>query len=137
MIRWLVLTMIPLAALAADPPFSHQKHAGVNLKCTFCHKGAETQERATFPKWNTCQTCHPDKSSETIPSRRVYKLADYVFFSHAKHTAAKMECAACHGDVKAQAVLQRHRPITMAACVDCHKQQNATTVCNACHELGQ
>ena len=51
--------------------------------------------------------------------------------------AAKVACAACHGDVKAQAKIEVHRSTKMAACVDCHKEHKATVACNACHELGQ
>lgn len=123
------------AAAAAEPaPFSHKVHAGVNLACTFCHKTAATAERATFPAWKTCLTCHTEKAEQAIPSQRIYKLPDFVFFSHARH---KADCAACHGDVKAQAKMEPHRSTKMAACVDCHKEHNATVVCNACHELGQ
>lgn len=127
--------LLSWSALAAEPaPFSHKTHAGLNLPCLFCHKTAASAERATFPEWKTCRTCHTEKAEQPIPSRRVYKLPDFVFFSHARH---KMECAACHGDVKAQAKLEAHRSTKMAACVDCHKEHSATVVCNACHELGQ
>lgn len=136
--RALPLLCLSLLAAAAEPaPFSHKTHAGLNLPCTFCHKSAQTAERATFPAWKTCATCHTEKPEQSIPSQRVYRLPDFVFFSHARHTAAKVECAACHGDVKAQAKIELHRSTKMAACVDCHKESKATVVCNACHELGQ
>ena len=122
---------------ARAEPFSHQHHAGVNLQCTFCHKTAATAERAAFPAWKTCHTCHTEMAEHPIPSRRVYKLPDFVFFSHARHSAAKVECTACHGDVKTQARIELHRSTRMASCVDCHKEIKATLVCNACHELGQ
>jgi hypothetical protein len=135
MLRFLLLGLCVLTA--EEAPFSHQRHAGVNLACTFCHKGATTAERAGFPAWKTCRTCHVEKAEQTIPSQRVFRLPDFVFFSHGRHTAAKVECAACHGDVKAQAKLESRGSTKMAACVDCHKEQKATVNCNACHELGQ
>ena len=123
--------------MAEPAPFSHKRHGELNLQCAFCHKTAATAERATFPAWKTCQTCHTEKAEQPIPSTRVYKLPDFVFFSHARHSAARVECAACHGDVKSQAKIELHRSTKMAACVDCHKVAKATVVCNACHELGQ
>jgi len=136
--RGLLLLLAAIAAHGAEPaPFSHKTHAGVNLACTFCHKTAATAERATFPAFSTCKTCHVEKAEQPLPSQRVYRLPDFVFFSHGRHAAAKVECAACHGDVKAQAKIEVHRSTKMAACVDCHKEHKATVVCNACHELGQ
>ena len=127
-----LLLSIPLTAA-----FSHKRHAELNLQCTFCHKGAETAERATFPAWKTCRTCHVDKAETPIPSRRVYKVPDFVFFSHVRHAAGKVECAVCHGDVKAQAELTPQRGTKMADCIACHKESKASVRCNVCHELGQ
>lgn len=71
------------------------------------------------------------------PQTRLYKNRDFVIFSHVRHHAAKIDCASCHGAVYSMEPLKRHREVTMQACVDCHKQHNATLVCNACHDLGQ
>lgn len=133
------LLLLLAAALLPAPAqtFSHLRHANVNLACTFCHKTAETAEHAGFPAWKTCHTCHTQMPEQAIPSRRVYKLPDFVFFSHARHIAAKTECATCHGDVKTQDRIEIHRSTRMAACVDCHKERQAATACNVCHELGQ
>jgi Cytochrome c7 and related cytochrome c len=75
-------------------------------------------------------------ASRVIPSRRVYKLPDFVIFSHARHVS-KLDCGDCHGDVNTQDALRIERPTTMKACVDCHKSHAATVVCTACHELTQ
>jgi hypothetical protein len=72
-----------------------------------------------------------------VPSKRVYKLADFVVFSHARHAAAKVECGRCHGPVYEREQLTAEVSHSMKACVDCHKQTKATIVCTACHELGQ
>lgn len=135
--RCLILSLLILPLWAEAPAFSHKRHANVNLTCGYCHKTATTSERAGFPAWKTCGTCHPDKPEQTIPSPRVHRLPDFVFFSHARHGAAKVECATCHGDVKIQEKMDLHRPVKMAACVDCHKANKATVACTACHELGQ
>ncbi|MBM3813824.1 MAG: cytochrome c3 family protein [Acidimicrobiia bacterium] len=129
-----------LTAWAAGPtaPFSHKIHAPLKLNCAFCHSGAAKAERAGFPKATTCRTCHtsfPDDAK--FPAQRVYRLADYVFFSHASHVNAKVDCARCHGPVNERPVLTKEVDHTMKACVDCHKEHKATVVCTACHELGQ
>jgi hypothetical protein len=72
-----------------------------------------------------------------IPSRRVYEAPDFVFFSHAKHATARIECKGCHGDVMLQSIVLLQQPVKMKWCVDCHKTSKAPTVCNTCHELGQ
>lgn len=133
---WLLLA-VALGAFGAEPGFSHKRHAEVQLACTFCHKGAATGDRAGFPGWKTCATCHVELAERVIPSGRVYRLPDFVFFSHGKHAAGKVACAACHGEMKTQATVGLFRSTKMAACVECHKENRATVACNACHELGQ
>lgn len=81
-----------------------------------------------------CAVCHPGKAPPPFPAAPVYRIKDYVFFSHARH---KLECGVCHGNVYEMAVVQKVRGTDMKACVDCHKERQATLVCNACHELGQ
>lgn len=121
--------------LQAEPVFSHKTHAPLRMACTNCHAGAEAKERAGFPALAQCQGCHKDWSAK-IPSQRVYKVRDFVFFSHAAHKQ-KAVCADCHGDMWQQATVKMFRPVTMIACVECHKERKATEVCNSCHELGQ
>jgi len=118
-------------------PFAHLKHAPLKMKCVSCHKTAETEETATFPAIDQCRVCHTSLAAREIPSQRVYRVRDFVIFSHARHATAKIGCASCHGEVDAQATLKLERPTTMAACVACHKEHKATVACNACHELGQ
>ncbi|MBM3783715.1 MAG: cytochrome c3 family protein [Acidobacteria bacterium] len=125
-----------LFLLAADV-FPHARHGELNLKCTFCHSAAETKERASFPEWSRCKTCHLEKTEVKFPTRRTYRLPDFVFFSHTRHAAAKVECAGCHGEVKVQPMPEKKAVTSMAACVNCHREAKATIVCTACHELGQ
>jgi hypothetical protein len=106
------------------------------MACTQCHAGADRKEAAGFPSLSQCQVCHKEYTS-AIPSRRVYKLPDFVFFSHAAHAAAKVECRSCHGEVWEQEQVTVFRAPKMKECVDCHKQRHATERCNVCHELGQ
>lgn len=70
-------------------------------------------------------------------SRRVFRAADFVFFSHGSHASAKVECASCHGAVYRTNALKHEGQMKMSYCMDCHKQRRATIECNACHELAQ
>ena len=84
-----------------------------------------------------CRVCHVDMADRKIPARRVYEAPDFVFFSHGRHVAAKVQCVRCHGDVAAQAIVTARQPLKMKWCVDCHKEAKAAVRCNTCHELGQ
>lgn len=125
-----------LVILLSAGDFSHRRHAPLKMKCTQCHATAEKEEIASFPGVSACRVCHTSMATREIPSRRVYLLRDFVFFSHASHHAAKVACVSCHGDVANHETLKVERPTTMAACVACHKETKATLECNACHELG-
>ena len=130
--RFIGCVLFAVAAWATDPPFSHKQHAPLKVKCASCHDGGS--EAAQFPKLEKCHVCHTEMSERKIPSRRVYQLPDFVFFSHARH---KTECATCHGDVWTKDVLTVERPLKMANCISCHRENHATARCNICHELGQ
>ncbi len=109
----------------------------MKMKCTACHATAESEAQAEFPGLAKCQTCHPEMASLPVRSARVYRVKDFVFFHHQRHSEAKVVCATCHGEVYAMDTLKLERPTTMVACVACHKEQKATIACNMCHELGQ
>jgi hypothetical protein len=97
----------------------------------------EKAERAGFPQAAQCAVCHTEGKRGPFPTHRVIRLPDFVFFSHAKHVAAKAECGSCHGDVWSQEALTKVWAPTMKNCVDCHKAKQATVACTACHELSQ
>jgi hypothetical protein len=142
-------------ALAAGPPrqpipFSHKQHAAV-AACELCHATAAASERAGLPPVAQCMACHEGvkkdsqpirrlagyhKDTKPIPWVRIYQVPDYVIFSHARHAAGKLDCAACHGPVAQREALGKEAPTDMKACMDCHQSRGATLVCSACHELG-
>src|SRR5262245_11395069 len=134
---FLLLLLAPFLTARESDRFAHRKHAPLKLNCATCHTGVDKQERAGFPTVAQCRSCHPTMPERKIPSQRIYHVKDFVVFSHAVHLTAKAVCADCHGDVFATDNLTLARPTTMLACVECHKQRNATQRCNACHELGQ
>lgn len=132
--------------------FNHKLHAESGLQCASCHPKAETKDQAGIPNAKDCLACHRkfptaaatlqtltayEKANREIPWTRIYKLPSYVFFSHQAHLKAKADCATCHGDVQAREALWREKEISMTACMNCHKERNASTDCNLCHELGR
>lgn len=128
--------------LHAEIAFSHKRHAPLKLDCAYCHTTAKTGERASYPDVATCKLCHQQmaalpKQGTLAPARSMYMLAEFVFFSHARHRAAKIACQTCHGNVWQQDAIIQAMPMTMKACVACHKANKAKTGCKTCHELNQ
>ena len=62
-----------------------------------------------------------------------YPQESHVRFNHAPHLRAKVDCAACHGDIAKQTVAQRNVELTMGFCVSCHKERKAPNECITCH----
>jgi hypothetical protein len=131
--------------------YSHKQHLAQGLDCAACHVTSRTDSHATLPPTATCMGCHAtvktdsaeiqklkdfDVKKEDVPWKRVYRLADYVYFSHKVHVASdpSITCETCHGNVRELDVMQKLKDISMAACVECHKQHAATIRCDGCHE---
>jgi c(7)-type cytochrome triheme protein len=148
-LRLLCLSLFVLLAAAADQPipYSHKKHVALGLECTGCHTTPGKGEAATFPKEEQCMQCHAAvkkespaiktltayaKKKESVPWVRVYKLPEYVWFSHKIHSKAA-KCADCHGDVGSKEVLVKEKPIDMNSCMACHDKHEASNECNICH----
>lgn len=132
------LASTALRSQVVSPAFSHKTHAPLKMACTKCHTGAEVGERARFPEIAACAVCHPAIPRQvTFPTRRVFRLPDFVSFSHKVHLAAKAECARCHGDVAAMQQVRAAVEMKMKFCVDCHTETKAAVDCFVCHELGQ
>lgn len=132
-------------------PFSHRTHVAMGFECTGCHDGATAHDRATLPATTVCMTCHAtikadsadvqklaafDVRKEPVPWKRVYRLPDFVFFSHHVHSAAPQPivCETCHGDVRSMTITQKVKDTSMAACMQCHVERAAPTRCDSCHE---
>jgi hypothetical protein len=153
--RLLFLSLLGALPWMADevPPaprqpiaYSHKTHVGLGLKCAECHTMPGKGEAATFPAESKCMSCHsaiktdsPEiqklaayhRDKKPVPWVRVYKLPDYVWFSHKTHSKSK--CETCHGPVAEREVLAREKPITMVACMACHEDTGASNECNFCH----
>lgn len=74
------------------------------------------------------------KSGQAIPWVQIYKLPDWVWFSHRTHSQAGAKCSECHGPIAQRDVLSKEVNLNMDMCMDCHRKNNATVDCNACHE---
>jgi hypothetical protein len=132
--------------------FNHKLHAESGLQCASCHTRAESKDQAGIPNAKDCLACHRkfptsgatlqtlleyEKTRQKIQWVRIYKLPGFVFFSHQAHLKAKADCATCHGEVQTRKVLWQEKEISMAACMNCHKERHASTDCNLCHELSR
>jgi hypothetical protein len=129
-------------------PYSHRAHIKLGLECKTCHTMPDPGEFATLPDTATCMTCHGSVLKESphiqklagwhagkqpVPWRRVYRIPDYVFFSHREHTK-EFGCETCHGPVAERDVMRKEKDISMAGCMDCHRATQASLACNYCHE---
>jgi hypothetical protein len=142
----------PAVGKQAPFSFNHKAHAPLHMECGVCHQGSLTAERAGFPTQQTCMTCHAQIAKDNpaivklsgfsadtrvVPEKPVYLLPDFVNFSHARHHAAAIDCASCHGDVWQMETVEPHLAMRMKACVDCHRTKQAPVACNTCHEAFQ
>jgi hypothetical protein len=108
-------------------------------------------DQAGFPAVSKCMACHMTmakdrpaivrlagfaKKEEPIPWKRVYRLPDYVGFSHKAHVGkARAGCETCHGPVQERDAIRKEKSISMAACMECHKARGASVACDFCHEI--
>ena len=152
-------TLVIVHAASEEPkpptqpiPFNHKLHAAAGLQCSVCHPNAAKTARAGLPSAAQCMVCHAGIKKDSpaiqklaalqaepkpIPWARVYKLPDFIFFSHATHVNGKVACAECHGPVEQREVLAAEVTHNMKNCIECHLVRKVTSECNVCHELGQ
>ncbi len=137
--------------IAAQPvPFNHRRHSAI--ACASCHPAAQSAARAGLPDAPKCLDCHqellPDHpairvvrsfltAQTKIPWVRAYQVPDFVHFEHDRHTNQGIGCGECHGPVAQRDVIAKEVSTSMAACMSCHQQRQASVQCNVCHELGQ
>ena len=130
-------------------PFSHKQHVTLGLNCSDCHRSPDPGEKMTLPPTSKCMDCHATiakdklaiqklaefaKSREAVPWIQLYKVPDWVWFSHRTHLEAGARCDDCHGPVAQRDALWKEVNLNMDTCMNCHRKNNATLDCNACHE---
>jgi hypothetical protein len=118
-------------------PFSHALHAGqLAIDCRYCHSAVEKSGHANVPTAQTCMNCHSSvkttspllapvrasyESGDPIEWVKVHESPDYVYFNHAVHVNRGISCVDCHGRVDQMEVVTHTTPLSMAFCLDCHR----------------
>ena len=118
-------------------PYSHKFHVGeLGMDCRYCHTGVEISAVAGIPPTQTCMNCHimvkPTSDSlkvvkdswdnnKPIQWVRVHKSPDYVYFNHSAHVNVGVGCISCHGRVDKMSVVVQMEPLSMAWCLECHR----------------
>ncbi len=83
-------------------------------------------------------------SRKSIEWIRIHKVPDVVYFPHLRHVNAGVACQSCHGPVETMEKVKQAEDISMAWCVDCHRDVNngelkeykglqASIDCGGCH----
>ncbi len=139
--------------------FDHRHHVQDDgIDCRYCHESVERSASAGIPATEVCMNCHSQVwadspllepvqrsyfSGQSLPWQRVYQLPDFVYFHHGIHIARGFACPACHGAVDTMPVIEQASPLTMAWCLDCHRNPQrhlaeprpvrSLTHCTTCH----
>ncbi len=160
---WIVLIVIAIGIyigveggiFGVEQPidFSHKTHTQkVGLNCETCHKYVKKSFHAGLPKIEeTCMMCHTQAQTDSPEEEKIRELAkrddppdfkklfrfpNHVFYSHRRHVVlGGLECSTCHGNI-AKTRSPPDEPlkkITMDFCIECHKREDVTTDCIACH----
>lgn len=128
--------------------FSHQLHAGeLAIDCRYCHTTVEKAAFAAIPSTEICMNCHnlvrrasgaevdsPEiakivdsfNSGKPIEWVKVHMLPDYAYFNHSRHIIAGVSCVECHGRVDQMKKVFQAEPLSMAWCLDCHRDPAAS-----------
>jgi hypothetical protein len=122
-------------------PYSHALHAGdLGIDCRYCHNTVESAAMAAVPPTQTCMNCHAKVRTASpkltavreshatgmpVPWVKVHDLADFVYFNHSAHVTRGVGCVECHGRVDTMEVVSQVEPLSMAWCLDCHRNPDA------------
>lgn len=136
---------IPVQPIA----YSHRQHIALGLQCKDCHTNPDPGDFMGLPQVSKCMSCHKSMKTDSPeiqklaefaannrqpPWVRIYRIPDYVFFSHRAHMAAGAGCETCHGPVRERDQLWREVGISMGDCMDCHRANKASLDCSYCHD---
>lgn len=118
-------------------PFSHRFHVSeLQIQCEYCHTGTRDLAVATMPPVGTCMGCHRtvgrgiegidslraySERGEPIPWERVYKVPEFVQFTHRAHLRNEIECQECHGPVEEMDRIYKATSLGMGWCLSCHR----------------
>ena len=118
-------------------PFSHKHHVGDDgIDCRFCHSTVEKSAFAGLPSTEVCMSCHSQiwrdspllepvresfRTRKPIQWERVHDLPDFAYFNHSIHIKKGVGCVSCHGRIDEMPLTMKTKDLTMAWCVDCHR----------------
>ena len=121
--------------------FSHAIHVDqLGMDCRYCHSGVEKSWFSNIPTAGTCMNCHSQvlkddpklalvresaATGEPIPWVQIHRTPDYVYFNHSVHVARGVSCVNCHGQVNQMDEVYHAKPLSMAFCLDCHRNPAA------------
>ncbi|HET8885698.1 MAG TPA: cytochrome c3 family protein [Salinimicrobium sp.] len=95
---------------------------------------AEIQKLYKATGWDPATMAY---SGETEPVKwvRIHNLPDFAYFNHSQHVeVGGIQCQTCHGPVEEMEVMYQNAPLTMAWCVNCHRETNVKTEGNEYYE---
>lgn len=121
--------------------FSHEIHAGrIGLDCRYCHSQVGESPHANVPPTQTCMNCHGQQwgnikstsaslaplrqafaENRPVPWVKIHRVPDYAYFNHAVHVNRGVSCVSCHGKVNEMEVVYHNKPLSMAWCLECHR----------------
>jgi hypothetical protein len=118
--------------------FDHRHHVHDDgIECLYCHSAAARSAVAGVPPTELCMGCHAQvwnrspklalvrdsyDSGLPIAWKRVHSLPGFVYFNHAVHVNAGVDCQHCHGDVASMPQVQKVTSLSMGFCLDCHRE---------------
>jgi hypothetical protein len=124
-------------ALEQPIQFDHRHHVRDDgVDCLYCHYEAARSAFAGAPPVSVCMNCHSQVWQEAarlapvraswfdnrpIRWRRVNELPQFVYFDHSAHVSHGVGCVECHGRVDLMPAVAAAAPLTMAWCIDCHR----------------
>ncbi|RAP26589.1 cytochrome C [Candidatus Marinamargulisbacteria bacterium SCGC AG-333-B06] len=135
---WLAPSHLEVGYEPEQPiPYSHRFHAGeLGIDCRYCHYNVETQAHANIPSSELCLNCHSQIKQDSpyvkqiqdhydnntpVDWVNVHMLPEYVYFDHSRHVNSGVSCVQCHGRVDQMEVVQQVESLSMAWCLDCHR----------------
>lgn len=118
--------------------YSHLLHAGeMGMDCRYCHNTVDQAAHAAVPPTSTCMNCHSNIATESLKLTevresfatgmpiewvKIHDLPDYVYFDHSAHVNRGVSCVSCHGRVDQMEVVFQAEPLSMAWCLECHRE---------------
>jgi formate-dependent nitrite reductase cytochrome c552 subunit len=122
-------------------PFSHATHVDqMGIDCRYCHSAVEKSWYSNIPAASLCMNCHNQvlkddprlalvresaQSGKPIPWVQVHKTPEFVYFNHAVHVNRGVSCYECHGEINKMEEVHHAKPLSMAFCLDCHRDPAA------------